>query len=113
MPTQSCNNGEMKKQIVFFSKMIPACDAENVRKNSHGDMMSSAIAFQEKLLDGFDALCNHLSLCNVEAIFSYPQYYRQVHIPSFRYCRCGTDNLKDYNVGFNNMLGVQIGRAHV
>lgn len=97
----------MTGRVVFLGRTIPACAVDEVNKNIKNGMMASTVAFQEKLISGFDALCEDFVLCNVEAIESFPQHYSKAHISSFRYSHRNEGALKDYNVGFNNTSGIR------
>lgn len=97
----------MTGRVVFLGRTIPACVADEVNRNIKNGMMASTIAFQEKLISGFDVLCEDFVLCNVEAIESFPQHYGKAHIFSFRYSHRNEGEPKDYNVGFNNTFGIR------
>lgn len=99
----------MHGRIVFLGRTIPPCAAQTIRDNTRRGMLSSAVALQEKLLDGFDALCGeNVALCNVEAIESFPQHYRRAWIPAFRFSHRGEEAQRDYNVSFNNTFGIRL-----
>ena len=97
----------MTGRVVFLGRTIPACAVDEVNKNIKNGMMASTVAFQEKLISGFDALCEDFVLCNVEAVESFPRHYSKAHISSFRYSHQNEGALKDYNVGFNNTFGIR------
>ena len=94
--------------VVFLSKMVPEEHREWVERNRIRGMFSSAVALQQKLLAGFDALIGEdLVVCNVEPVSNFPQHFRKMRVPGFRYDHTGGGGRQDYNVAFNNTVGLK------
>ena len=94
--------------IVFLSRMIPEEHREWVEQNRIDGMFGSAIALQKKLLKGFDTLVGEeLIVCNAEPIGNYPQHFRQRRVEAFRYDHRQAGGAQDYNVGFDNIIGIK------
>lgn len=96
------------KKIVFLSRMIPDIDKDNVKKNTKNGTFESAIAFQTKLIRGLDSLKGeHIILCNVEGVGSYPKHYKSYTIKKFMYSHNNSRKTQDYNVGYFNVVGIK------
>lgn len=93
---------------VFLSRMIPEEHRQWVEENRINGMFGSMMSLQQKLLRGFDQLLGEdFLVCNVEPVGNYPQHFRKRWIPSFPYDHRGQGGQRDWNVGFDNLIGVK------
>lgn len=91
-----------QQKILFLSRLIPPCMAEEVTEKQNRTMQSAAISFQENLISGIEINTGKaLSLFNLLPINSYPRFYRDASVKGFEYTHA--ESAHDYNVGFCNV----------
>ena len=92
--------------LLCLMGLFPKEYEETILKNSIGGVQNAANKFQWGIVKGLDEMENiQFKILNSLYIGSYPKRYRELQIPSFKFCHVKTS--EDFNIGFTNLTVIK------